>query len=51
MKSMPDGGPRKRMSKSTLFPSGLSRSPMFSKMEFDDLNALSTPYTSPFSVA
>ena len=36
--------------KSTLFPSGFSRSPMFWNVEFDDLNALSTPDTSPFSV-
>ena len=33
-----------------LFPSGLSRSPVFWNVEFDDLNVLSTPDTSPFSV-
>ena len=33
--SMPDGGPRKRNSKSTLLPSGLSRSPMFWNVEFE----------------
>ena len=38
VRSMPDGGPRKRMLKSTLSPSGLSRSPMFWNIKFDDLS-------------
>ena len=41
-------GRRKRMSNSTLFLSGLSRSVMCLNAESDDLNILSTPDTSPF---
>ena len=40
---MPEDGSRKRMSKSKLFPSGLSPSLMFWNVEFDDLYTLSTP--------
>ena len=50
VKSMPDGGQRKRTSKLTLFRSGSSRSPTFLNVEFDDLSTLSTPDTSSFSV-
>ena len=47
-KRMPDGGRRKKMSKSTLFLSELSRSVMCKNAESDDLNILSTPDTNPF---
>ena len=36
VKSMPDGGQRKKTSKLTLFRSGSSRSPTFLNVEFDD---------------
>ena len=49
-KRTPDGGRRKKMSNSTLFLSGLSRSVMCLNAESDDLNILSTPDTSPFLV-
>ena len=49
-KRTPDGGRRKRMSNSTLFLNGLSRSVMCLNAESDDLNILSTPDTSPFLV-
>ena len=42
-KRTPDGGRRKKMSNSTLFLSGLSRSVMCLNAESDDLNILSTP--------
>ena len=50
VRSIQDSRPRKKMSKSTFFPNGLSRSPMFWNVEFDDFNTLSTPDTNPFSV-
>ena len=50
VKSMPDGGQRKKTSKLTLFLNGSSRSPTFLNAEFDDLSPLSTPDTSSFSV-
>ena len=49
-KRTPDGGRRKRMSNSTLFLNGLSRSVMCLNAESDDLNILSTSDTSPFLV-
>ena len=45
-----DSGRRKKMSNSTLFLSGLSRSTMCLNAESDDFNILSTPDTSPFLV-
>ena len=49
-KRTPDGGRRKRMSNSTLFLSGLSRSLMCLNAESCDLNIPSTPDTSLFLV-
>ena len=49
-KRTPDAGRGKRMSNSTLFLNGLSRSVMCLNEESDDLNILSTPHTSPFLV-
>ena len=37
MKSMPDGGQRKKTSQLTLFRSGSSRSPSFKNAEFDPM--------------
>ena len=50
MKRTQGGGPRKRMSNSTLFLSEISRSVMYINAESDDLNNLSTPDMSPFLV-
>ena len=50
VKSMPDGGQRKKPSMLTLYRSGSSQSPTFLNVEFDELSTLSTPDTSPFSV-
>ena len=49
-KRTPDGGRRKKISNSTLFLSGLSRSAMCLNAESDDLNILLTQDTSPFLV-